>query len=401
MIQAGVHDAFFRQYKGLVVPFADIEVAISALNKGGMLIVVDDEDRENEGDFVCAAETVTSEQVDFMLKVGRGTMCVPMSTVDAQRLDLKPVVGAQDNTACFKTAFLTTVDHCDAGTGVSAENRAKTIRELANPLAKPTDFVRPGHMSPLMAMDGGVLRRAGHTEATVDLLRLAGRRSVGVIIEICSQRSHGMADLSELQAISKEHGIPIISIEGLIRYRHTRERLVSRIAEATIPTAKFGTPRLVCFRVAHEAQEPLAIVWGDLITHEAPLVRMHSSCLAADLLDSLHSERGSQLHSAMAMIHNAGAGAVVYLPQESRGTDLVSRLKSRETEEENRAPIEINPGSSKVDIRDYMVGLQILKDLGLKEVRLLTNSPKKTDAFVYSAFDLKLIEQVPIVASPR
>ena len=191
------------------MPFAKIDNAVQALKNGQMIIVVDDEDRENEGDFVCAAETVTPEQVDFMLKIGRGTMCVPMSVEEAERLRLKPVIDDSHNTAPHKTAFLTTVDHLNAGTGVSADNRACTIRELANPKASADDFVKPGHMSPLMAMDGGVLRRAGHTEATVDLMRMAGMQPVGTLIEICSQRGHGMADMAELENISAEHDIPL------------------------------------------------------------------------------------------------------------------------------------------------------------------------------------------------
>lgn len=367
-----------------------------------MIIVVDDEDRENEGDFICAAETITSAQVDFMLRVGRGTMCVPMPPEDAERLRLKPVIDDSYNTAPNKTAFLTSIDHKDAGTGVSADNRAKTVRELANPAATPDDFVRPGHVSPLLGMDGGVLRRAGHTEATIDLLRLAELRPVGTLIEICSQHGHGMADLSELEEISQAYDIPIISIEDLIKYRRLREQLVTRVVEVTIPMKEFGTPRVIGYRVMHENQEPMAMVWGDLSAVDAPLVRMHSSCFTGDVLDSLRCDCGDQLHLAMQMIYNEGAGAIVYLPQEGRGIGLLAKLKAYKLQDEGLDTVEANHKLGfKADMRDYMPGLQILKDLGLHKVRLLTNNPKKTEDFVYNAVDLELVEQVPIIAPPN
>ncbi|MEZ6123568.1 MAG: GTP cyclohydrolase II [Planctomycetaceae bacterium] len=384
------------------MPFAAIDTALQALREGRMIIVVDDEDRENEGDFICAAESITAAQVDFMLKIGRGTMCVPLAAEDAARLHLKPVIDDTFNTAPNKTAFLTTIDHVSAGTGVSAFNRAITIRELANPRSRTEDFVRPGHMSPLMAMDGGVLRRAGHTEATVDLMRLAGLRPVGVLIEICSQNGHGMADLAELNEISRTHSIPIISIEDLIRYRRVREQLVSRVVEVDIPTAEFGRPRIIGYQVNHENQEPMALVWGDLSKAEAPLVRMHSSCFTGDVLDSLRCDCGDQLRMAMQMIHSEGAGAVVYLPQEGRGIGLLAKLKAYRLQDEGLDTVEANHKLGfKADMRDYMVGLQILKDLGLSRIRLLTNNPKKTDAFVYSGFNLEVVQQVPIIAPPH
>ncbi|MEZ6061401.1 MAG: GTP cyclohydrolase II [Planctomycetaceae bacterium] len=384
------------------MPLESIEHAIDALRHGRMVIVVDDEDRENEGDFICAAESITADQVEFMLKIGRGTLCVPMAGEEAERLKLGPVVDDSRNTAPNKTAFLMAVDHIDAGTGVSADNRARTIRQLANPESRPEQFVQPGHVSPLKAMDGGVLRRAGHTEATVDLMRLAGRRPVGVLIEICSQRTHGMADLDELRQLSAEHRIPIITIEELIRYRRVRERLVTRAVEVKIPTAQFGTPTVVAYQVAHEDQEPLALVWGDVSAVDAPLVRMHSSCFTGDVLDSLRCDCGDQLRLAMQMIHSEGAGAVVYLPQEGRGIGLLAKLRAYKLQDEGLDTVEANTRLGfKADMRDYMVGLQILKDLGLTRVRLLTNNPKKTDAFVYTASDLQIVEQVPIVAPPN
>ena len=272
-----------------------IDQAISALQRGGLIIVVDDEERENEGDFICAAESITPEQVDFMLRIGRGTLCVPVTAEEAARLKLRPVVEDSGNTAPNKTAFLKAVDHNSAGTGVSALNRARTIQALANPVSAADDFLQPGHVNPLLAMDGGVLRRAGHTEATIDLLRLAGRRPVGALIEICSQTTHGMADFAELQILSKLHDIPMISIEELIRHRRMREQLVTRVVAVPMPTAEFGTPTVIGYSVAHEHQEPLALVWGDLKSSSAPLVRMHSSCFTGDVLDSLRCDCGLQL----------------------------------------------------------------------------------------------------------
>jgi len=384
------------------VSLDSIETALDALRQGRMIIVVDDEDRENEGDFICAADTITPEQVDFMLRIGRGTMCVPMTHEEAERLKLKPAVDGSQNTAPQKTAFLTAVDHVTAGTGVSAENRARTIRELANPNSRPEDFVVPGHLPPLEAMDGGVLRRAGHTEASVDLMRLSDHPPVGVLIEICSQTGMGMADLTELRAMSEEHDIPMITIEDLIRFRRVREQLVTRAVEVSIPTRDFGSPTVVAYSVAHEDQEPLALVWGDLAAADAPLVRMHSSCFTGDVLDSLRCDCGDQLHMAMQMIYEEGTGAVVYLPQEGRGIGLMAKLHAYKLQDQGLDTVEANQQLGyKADMRDYMVGLQILKDRGLSKVRLLTNNPKKTDAFVYTGVDLNVVEQVPIVAPPH
>ncbi len=381
------------------MPLQSIEQAINALKSGGMIIVVDDEDRENEGDFICAAESITPEQVDFMLRVGRGTLCVPLIADEASRLKLRPVVDESFNTAPNKTAFLRAVDHVSAGTGVSAINRARTIRALADPDSVADDFLQPGHVNPLMAMDGGVLRRAGHTEATIDLMRLAGKRPAGVLIEICSQITHGMADYTELQALAAQYQIPMISIEDLIRYRRMREQLVTRIVSVPIPTAEFGTPTVIGYQVSHEAQEPLALVWGDLSKADSPLVRMHSSCFTGDVLDSLRCDCGDQLRMAMQMIYAEGTGAVVYLPQEGRGIGLMAKLKAYRLQDEGLDTVEANHRLGfKADMRDYMVGLQILKDLGLNRVRLLTNNPKKTDAFVYAGVDLTVVEQVPIIA---
>lgn len=381
---------------------SSIEDALGALREGRMVIVVDAAERENEGDFICAAESVTPESINFMLSIGRGELCVPMSQEVANRLRLQLLVQHELNSSPFSTPFLTPVDHRDAGTGVSPECRALTIRRLAAGDATHDEFHAPGHIHPLLAKEGGVLRRAGHTEATVDLMHLAGLRPVGCLIEICSRHTHGMAGFPELTEIAREHDIPIITIEDLIRYRRIRERLVTREASVKIPTTKYGEPTLIGYCVAHEVQEPLALVWGDLENAaEPPLVRMHSSCFTGDLMDSLRCDCGDQLHIAMSTIHSAGCGAIVYLPQEGRGIGLLAKLKAYELQDQGRDTVEANEQLGyKADHRDYMVGLQILKDLGLKQIRLLTNNPKKSDAFTLAGMDLEVVEQVPLIAPP-
>lgn len=380
------------------IKYHAIDEALTALQEGRLVIVVDAAERENEGDFVCAAEKITPEMVNFMLEFGRGVLCAPLTQEVADRLQLPPMVGAEQNTAPMQTAFLIPVDHRSSGTGVSAENRCRTLRALIDPKARPRDFVRPGHVNPLLAKPGGVLRRAGHTEATIDLLTMAGLQPVGALIEILSRKGTGMATHADFQTLSAEFNIPIISIEELIRYRRLRERLVKREVEAPIPT-RYGPTTVIAYRVEHEEQVPIAIVMGDLKSVKAPLVRMHSSCFTGDLLASLRCDCGDQLHMALEMIAAEGVGAVVYLPQEGRGIGLVPKLKAYLLQDEGLDTVEANHKLGfKADMRDYMVGLQILKDLGLTEVRLLTNNPKKTNAAVYNGVDLKVVEQIPIIA---
>jgi 3,4-dihydroxy 2-butanone 4-phosphate synthase/GTP cyclohydrolase II len=378
-----------------------LEEVLSALRSGRVVIVVDSADRENEGDFVCAAETVTPATVDFLLTKGRGLLCAPMSQEVADRLRLSAMVPAAQNNAPMGTAFLIPVDHRDSGTGVSLDSRTLTLRQLASPLAVPEDFVRPGHIPPLAAKSGGVLRRAGHTEATVDLLRLAGMQPVGVLIEILSREGTRMADEHELAALAREHQLPVITIEELIRHRRLSERLVQRVVDARIPS-RYGELRVIAYSVSHEEQVPLAIILGDLKSVPAPVVRMHSSCFTGDLLASLRCDCGDQLQIALSMIAQEGCGAVVYLPQEGRGIGLVSKLQAYVLQDQGLDTVEANHKLGfKADIRDYMVGLQILKDLGLNQIRLLTNNPKKTDAFVYAGVDLQVVEQIPIIAPPE
>lgn len=385
------------------IEYDPIEKAVEALANGGTIVVVDARERENEGDLVTAADTITPETVDFLLKQGRGVLCVPMTEETADRLRLDPVIGSSGNSAPFRTHFLTPVDHVDSGTGVSATSRALTIRSLADPDAVPADFVKPGHINPLLAKKGGVLRRAGHTEATIDLLELAGRAPVGVLIEILSESGHGMADAEELQALARKFDLPIVAVEDLIRFRRVRERLVHREAEITMPTRRFGTPTVVGYRVDYDSQTPIALVWGDVRNAEKPpLVRMHSSCLTGDLLDSLRCDCGDQLQMAMEAVHRDGTGAVVYLPQEGRGIGLMNKLKAYELQDGGLDTVEANLHLGfKADHRDYMVGLQILHDLGLNDIRLLTNNPKKTEASAYYGLDINVVEQVPIVAPPE
>lgn len=377
-----------------------IEEAVAALRAGRPVIVVDADDRENEGDFVAAAEFMTAETVNFMLRHGAGVLCTPILDETARRLGLVPIVDADRNTAPHATAFLTPIDWRDGGTGVSPESRAQTIRALSRPDSASEQFVRPGHINPLLAKEGGVLRRAGHTEATIDLMRLAGLQPAGAIIEICSSDGRGMARGEELHRLAREHHLPIISIDELIRYRRRREQLVKREADVPFETKRYGSFRVIAYSVQYEEQQPLAIVWGDLSSSPAPLVRMHSSCFTGDVLDSLRCDCGDQLHLAMTMLRDEGVGAVVYLPQEGRGIGLTAKLKAYQLQDQGFDTVEANHKLGfKADARDYGIGLQILKDLGLTSIRLLTNNPLKVNAF--PGFDLEVVEQVPIIAPPE
>jgi 3,4-dihydroxy 2-butanone 4-phosphate synthase / GTP cyclohydrolase II len=375
--------------------FSTIPSAVDSLARGEVIIVVDAEDRENEGDFVCAAEKATPETVNFVLS-GRGQFCTPLLPDVARRLQLVPVV--ETNTTPTGTGFLTPIDHRTGRTGITADERCRTVRAIADPASVASDFVRPGHVHPLLAKEGGVLRRAGHTEATVDLCRMAGLSPVGVLCEILDDRGE-RANREQLHAVADKHNLKIISIEQLIAHRRVSEKLVSRITQAKLPTGKFGEFTIIAYEVKFESQTPLVLLKGEPDKAGAPLVRLHSSCFTGDLLDSLRCDCGSQLQMALEMINEAGVGVLVYLPQEGRGIGLVEKIKAYELQEKGLDTVEANQALGyKADMRDYGVGIQILKDLGLRKVRLLTNNPKKVDAFIYDGFDLQVIDQVPIVA---
>jgi 3,4-dihydroxy 2-butanone 4-phosphate synthase/GTP cyclohydrolase II len=374
-----------------------VQEAVDAIASGQAIIVIDAEDRENEGDFICAAEKATPELVNLILS-GRGEFCVPMLPEACQRLQLAPVVDT--NTAPLGTAFLTPVDHRTARTGITVDERARTARALADPTTIAADFTRPGHVHPLLAKEGGVLRRAGHTEAAVDLCRMAGLSPCGVLCEILNDQGE-RASHAELLQLAQRHQLKIISIEQLIAHRRVSEKLVSRVAQAHLPT-RHGDFTVIAYDVRYESQQPMALVKGNPERAEAPLVRLHSSCFTGDLLDSLRCDCGDQLHLAMEQIDQEGTGVVVYLPQEGRGIGLREKIKAYELQDKGLDTVEANKAlGHKADTRDYGIGIQILKDLGLSKVRLMTNNPKKTDAFIYGGFDLQVVDQVPLICPPN
>ncbi len=377
--------------------FSPIEAAIEAIREGKIIIVVDAEDRENEGDFICAAEKITPDMANFMLKA-RGLLCVTLKPERAKQLELAPAI--ERNTALNRTAFTMSVDLRTGNTGISAAERAATARAIADERTRPEDLARPGHVFPIIAQEGGVLRRAGHTEASVDLVALARLSPVGVLIEILDEDGK-MARRERLTEIALENDMPIVTIAELIRHRYRNEKLVSRVATAKLPT-RYGQFQLSVYSVAHETAQPIALVMGDLSSVEAPLVRMHSSCFTGDVLESLRCDCGDQLHIAMEMIAEDGVGAIVYLPQEGRGIGLVEKIKAYALQDTGLDTVEANIVLGyRADTRDYGVGIQILRDLGLSEIRLLTNNPKKTDAFIYYGYELKVSDQVPLIAPPH
>ncbi|MFM7138274.1 MAG: GTP cyclohydrolase II [Planctomycetota bacterium] len=374
--------------------FSSIDAAVAAIARGEVVIVVDAEDRENEGDFVCAADAATPGIINFMISRGRGQVCLSILPDVARRLEL-PMM-CETNSTPLGTAFTVPVDHVSSRTGITATERATTIAAILDPASRPGDFVRPGHLFPLVAKEGGVLRRAGHTEAAVDLARMAGRPPAGVLCEILDAEGN-RADRETLFALAVEHGLEIISIEELIRHRRSREKLVERLAEADLPT-KYGRFRIIGYGVRFESQQPIVLVLGDPTNVVAPLVRLHSSCFTGDLLDSLRCDCGDQLHMALDMIGREGTGVLVYLPQEGRGIGLMEKLRAYALQDQGLDTVEANLALGyKADARDYGIGIQLLKDLGLSKVRLLTNNPKKTDAFIYGGFDLEVVDQVPIL----
>ena len=375
-----------------------IEEAIEQLRKGGMVVVVDDEDRENEGDLIMAAEDVTPESMAFFLEHTSGVFCVPLESTRADELDLPLMVVA--NTEAQRTAFTVTVDYRHGTTtGISSHDRAATINALINPETRPTDLNRPGHIFPLRYRPGGVLKRAGHTEATVDLSRLAGKYPSGVLCEIVTADKSDMARLPELTEFAKKHNLPIVSIADLIRYRRHHEKLVKRVSDASLPT-EHGTFQAHVFESMLDGEQHLALVYGDIATAKDVLVRVHSECLTGDVMGSMRCDCGPQLHTAMAKIAAEGAGIIVYLRgHEGRGIGLGHKIRAYALQEEGRDTVDANLEQGlPVDSREYGIGAQILVDLGVTSMRLMTNNPIKYGGL--EGFGLNIVERVAIESMP-
>ncbi len=374
-----------------------IEEAIKDFAEGKMIIVVDDEDRENEGDIIVAAEKITPEQVNFMLKNARGLLCAPITISRCQELGLDRQVN--DNTSILGTPFTVTIDKLEGcSTGVSINDRCATIRALADPASTPSTFGRPGHINPLYAQDQGVLRRPGHTEAAVDLARLAGLYPAAALMEIMSDDG-SMARLPELRCRADEWGMKLVSIKDLIAYRHKRESLVEKGSEVDMPT-KYGRFRLIPFRQKSNGLEHIAIIKGDVKSGEPVLVRVHSSCATGDIFGSMRCDCGEQLHTALRMIEKEGSGAVVYLNQEGRGIGLMDKIEAYKLQENGMDTVEANLHlGHKADERDYGVGAQILSALGISKMRLMTNNPIKRIGL--EGYGLTVVENVPIEVAPN
>lgn len=374
-----------------------IEEAVQDFKDGKFVIVVDDEDRENEGDLIIAAEKITAEKVNFMLKYARGVLCAPTTISRCEELDLPHQV--TDNTSVLGTPFTVTIDKLDGcTTGVSAHDRAETIKALADPASKPGSFGRPGHVSPLYAQDNGVLRRSGHTEATIDLCRMAGLYPAGALMEIMNDDGT-MARLPELMQFGKEHGLKVISIKDMIAYRLKHETLVERGEEVDMPT-EHGHFKLIPFRQTSNGLEHMALIKGEWAEDEPVMVRVHSSCATGDILGSKRCDCGEQLHKAMEMIEKEGRGVVVYMQQEGRGIGLMNKIAAYKLQEEGLDTVDANVHLGfKPDERDYGCGAQILRELGVRKMRLLTNNPVKRIGL--EAYGLEITENVPIEVTPN
>lgn len=375
-----------------------IESAIADIKAGKLVIVVDDEDRENEGDFITAAQNITPEVVNFMAKYGRGLICVPLLEERCDALKLEMMVN--NNTALHETAFTVSVDLLGHGctTGISAHDRAATIRALVDSATKPEELGRPGHIFPLRAKKGGVLRRAGHTEAAIDLARLAGFEPAGVLVEILNDDG-SMARLAELKEIAQKFDFKIISIKDLIEYRIQRDSLIDEIVRVDMPT-KFGHFKLVAFQEKNTANEHLALIKGDWQPNEPVMVRVHSSCFTGDILGSMRCDCGEQLHGAMKMVEQEGKGVILYMNQEGRGIGLLNKLKAYRLQEEGMDTVEANLHLGfQMDQRDYGVGAQILRHLGINKLRLISNNPRKRVGLM--GYGLEVVENVPLQVDPN
>ena len=381
------------------MPILEIEKAIEDIKAGRMVILVDDEDRENEGDLCMAAEKVTPEAINFMAKYGRGLICLAMSNAMIDKLDLPMMV--DNNTSAFQTGFTVSIEaRCGVTTGISAADRARTIHTAVADNAKPSDLVRPGHIFPLRAREGGVMVRVGQTEGSVDLARLAGLKPAGVICEIMDEDGT-MARMPALEKFSQEHGIGICTIADLVEYRMKNEAFVHRAAESVIPTQHGGEFRMIAFENDVDQLLHVALVKGQVEPEKPVMVRVHSECMTGDIFDSLRCDCGDQLHKAMSMIEKEGVGVILYLRQEGRGIGLVNKLKAYELQrEQGLDTVEANRRLGfKADMRDYGLGAQILVNLGVRKMRLLTNNPKKMIGL--DGYGLTILEQIPIEIEPN